>query len=165
MKKSIKVLLLVIVIIIVCFVSLYFLEKKGVTPTNVVADARTLYEGYVSIEPVSLAEIKIKLETQGCHTNDYTGETTNRCTYRDAVVTQLNENGIEIYPRGPGFGPVSFSITENKLWTEKDIPGPPDQKKFKEEVRQDVESLNSIFTIKENSWKITETKYPWTVIY
>lgn len=134
-------------------------------PSANIKNARTLYEGYVGIEPILLSEIKIKLEAQGCHINDYKGERTNRCAYRETKVTQLEENGIEIYPYGLGFGLVSFYITENKLWADKDIPGSPNPNNFKEAVRQDVNSLGNLVQFKENSWKITRTKYPWTVIY
>ena len=73
--------------------------------------------------------------------------------------------GVEIHPNGFGWGPISFYLTEDKLWDTKDIPGSPDPDKFKEEVRKDISAIGNIVQIKENSWKITETKYPWTVIY
>lgn len=168
MRKAIKIILSVLAIIITALAALYFLVMKGavsVDPVIVEPNARTLYEGYVGIEPISLAEIIIKLEAQGCHTNDYKGERTNRCLYQETEVTFLKENGIEIYPHGPRFGPSSFYVTENKLWADKDIPGSPNSEKFKEEVRQDVKNMGDIVKIEENSWKITKTKYPWTVIY
>ena len=84
---------------------------------------------------------------------------------RETEVSQLSENGIEIYPHGPGFGPISFYVTENKLWADKDIPGRPNPENFKAAVREDVKTIGGIVIIKENSWKITKTEYPWTVIY
>ncbi len=139
--------------------------KDTVPPVTNTPNARTLYEGYVDIESISLSEVKTKLEAQGCHTIDYEGERINRCMYREIEVTQLKENGIEIYPHGDGFGPVSFYVTENKLWADKDIPGSPNPDKFKEAVRQDVNNLGNIVKLKENAWKITKTEYPWDVIY
>ena len=165
MKKVIKIILLVIGIIVVALLVLYFLVMKGAVPINIVPGARTMYTGYVKIEPMSLSDIKTKLEEQGCHTNDYKGETTNRCRYQETNVSCEKKNGLVIYPHGYGWGPISFSLTEDKLWDSKDIPGPPNSDKFKEEVRQDVSAIGNIVQIKENSWKITETKYPWTVIY
>jgi hypothetical protein len=165
MKKTIKIILLVVGILIVALVILHFLVMKGAVPINIVPGARTMYTGYVKIEPVSLSDIKTKLEEQGCHTNDYKGETTNRCRYQETIVSYEKKNGLVIYPHGYGWGPISFSLTEDKLWDSKDIPGPPNPDKFKEEVRQDVSAIGNIVQIKENSWKITETKYPWTVIY
>ena len=134
-------------------------------PTNIVPNARTLYTGYVNIEPISLSNLKTKLEENGCHTNDFKDEGINPCRYRETNVSYENKNGIVVYPHGYGFGPMSFSLTENKLWDTKDIPGSPDPDKFKAEVRQDVSAIGNIVQIKENSWKITETKYPWDVVY
>ena len=165
MKKTIKIILLVIGIIVVALIVLYFLVMKGAVPINIVPGARTLYTGYVKIEPMSLSDIKTKLEEQGCHGNDYKGETANLCRYREANVSYENKNGIIVHPHGFGWGPLSFSLTEDKLWDSKDIPGPPEPNKFKEEVRQDVSAIGNIVQIKESSWKITETKYPWTVLY
>jgi hypothetical protein len=132
---------------------------------NNVPNARTLYEGYVEIEPISLSAIKTKLKAQGCNISDYKGGITNSCIYREIEVAQFKENGIEIYPDGYGFGPISFYVTENKLLAYKDIPGHPNPDKFKEAVRQDVHNLGDIVKIKENSWKITKMEYPWDVLY
>ncbi len=76
-----------------------------------------------------------------------------------------DKSGLVIYPHGYGWGPTSFSLTEDILWNSKDIPGHPNPDKFKAKVRQDVSDIGNIIQLKENSWEITETKYPWTVIY
>ena len=170
MKKAIKIILLILGILIVGAIILYFLVMKGIVPINIVPinivpGARTLYTGYVKIEPMSLADIKTKLEAQGCHGNDFKGETTNPCRYSEGNVSYENKNGIIVHPHGFGWGPLSFSLTEDRLWDTKDIPGPPNPDKFKEEVRQDVSAVGNMVQIKENTWKITETKYPWTVLY
>lgn len=165
MKKIFKVILIITGILVVALTALYFLVMKGIVPVNVIPGARTLYEGYVEIETISLSEIKAKLEEQGCHINDYKGEATSRCRYQETVVPFDKKNGVVIYPNGFGWGPISFYVTENKLWDTKDIPGSPNLDKFKEEVRRDVDAIGDIVRIKENSWKITETKYPWTAIY
>ncbi len=162
MKKAIKIILLILGIIILAFGVLYFLAVKGVSPINVVPGARTVYTGYVEIEPVSLSDIKARLEERGCHMNGYKGGadgTVNFCLYVE------KDSGIEVYPRGMGFGPLSFFLTQNKLSTVKDIDGPPNPDKFKEEVRQDVTDIGNIVQIKENFWKITKTEYPFTAIY
>ncbi len=57
MKKPIKITFLIIGIIVIV---LYLLVIKGVVPINTVPGARTMYTGYVRIEPTSLSEIKIK---------------------------------------------------------------------------------------------------------
>lgn len=135
------------------------------TPPANIEGARTLYEGYVEIEQISLLEIKTRLEEQDCHTIDYKEERNNWCMYRETEVPFFKENGIEIYPHGPGFGPISFYVTERKLWAGKDIPGSPNPDNFKAAVRQDVKDIGNIVKIKENSWKIIKSQYPWTVIY
>ena len=168
-RKGFRNILLVITVIAFVGAGAYFVSTRQITPPppsiNGTPDARTLYEGYVGIESISLSEIKTKLEAQGCRTNDYKGETNNWCMYRETEVPYFKENGIEIYPHGPGFGPISFYVTENKLWAGKDIPGTPNPDNFKVVVRQDVKDIGNILKIKENSWKITKTEYPWTVIY
>ena len=158
--------MLVLGVLVVGLILLYFLIIHGIVtvPAKTFPGARTLYTGYVKIERTSLAEIKAMLEKQGCHTNDYQGETTNRCVYRETIVEE-SRNGFIILPHGPGWGPISFSLTEDKLWDVKDIPGSPNPDKFKDEVRKDVDSIDNIVKIKENTWKITGTKYPWTVLY
>lgn len=165
MKKIVQNVLLVLVLIVV-FATSYFLTTKQRTDTiDVIPNARTLYEGSVEIEPVLLSEIKTKLEVLGCRTKEYRDKKRNTCLYQETEIPGLKETGIEIYPLGPGFGPMSFFVTENKLLAEKDIIGLPDPEKFKEDVRQDVASIGNIIQIKENSWNITKTTYPWTVRY
>lgn len=162
MKKAIKIILLIVGILIVVFGALYFLATKGVIPINIVPGARTVYTGYVEIEPISLSSIKTELEERGCHVNGYKGGadgTVSFCLYLE------KEDGIQVYPRGMCMGPCSFFLTQNKLSTVKDIDGPPNPDKFKEEVRQDVTDIDNIVQIKEDSWKITKTEYPFTAIY
>lgn len=168
MKKAIKIILLILGIIILAFGVLYFLSVKGVSPINIVPGARTIYNGYVEIEPISFIEIKNKLEALGCYDpNNYkqgvSAEPVSNCQYQSKINGGVE--GIEIFPKGPGFGPVSFNITKNKLSATKDIDGPPNPEKFKEEVRQDVMDIGNVVQIKENSWKITKTDYPFTAIY
>ena len=127
---------------------------------------RTLYTGYVEIEPMSLSEITAKLEEQGCHVYAHKDEATlpdyfaRVCRYRET-----KKNGVEIFPHGLGYGPRSFFVTEDKLWTTKVLPGSPNPDKFKEAVRQDVSAIGNIVQIKENSCKITKTRFPWDVVY
>ena len=146
MKNTFKIILLIVAIAVAGYAGFYFLASKGIVPVNVVPGARTLYEGQVSIEPVVLADIEAELKAKNIyHAMD--GET------------------IVVYPHGQGWGPLSFTITKNTLKATKDIPGTPDPEKYKEEIRQDVRDVSGIVTIKENTWKVTKTTYPWTVIY
>lgn len=54
-------------------------------------------------------------------------------------------------------GPVSFWVTERRLWAGKDLPGSPDSEKFKDAVRTDVRGIGNVVRIKEDSWMILET--------
>jgi hypothetical protein len=166
MKKAVKIILLAICTLIVAFGALYFLVVKSVVKINIFPNARTLYTGYVKIEPISLSDIKVKLEAQGCRTQDYKGETVSSCRYRDVEKIPFEKKtGIAIYPYGFGWGPMSFYITEDTLWDVQDILGSPRREKFEQEVMQDISAIGGIVQIKEGSWKITELKYPWTVSY
>jgi hypothetical protein len=128
-------------------------------------DSRALYEGYVSIDPTSLVQIKGGLESNGCRGLGYEGEIVGTCSYTEGEVPELPERGVEVFLKGPGMGPVSFYITDDKIWAAKDIPGIPNKKKFQKAVRQDVVEIGDIVTIQEDSWHVTKIKYPWKAIY
>lgn len=125
---------------------LYFLAAKGIVQVNIVPGARTLYDGQVSVEPVALEQIEIQLKE------------------RNIYYVVRNET-IEIYPHGQGWGPMSFELSNNTVRAIKDIPGVPSLEKFKERVRIDVRNVGGIVTIKEDTWKIIKTTYPWTAVY
>lgn len=144
--KAGTLLISVFVLIAVGSIAFYFLASKGIIPVNVVPNARTLYDGHVGIEPISASALRAKLKER-------------------KILHSANGEILIIYPHGPGIGPVSFSISGNTLLAEKDIPGIPDAEKYKEEVRADVRAIGGAVTIKENTWKITKTTYPWMVIY
>ncbi len=172
MKKALKIILSILGIVALGFVILYFLVRQGIIPINIFPNARTLYTGYVEIEPISLIDIKLRLEEKGCRMlglkNEplsQKGEQQNRCLYKDAVVPFDKENGLVIMTYGQGWGPTAFYLTENKLWDTKDIQGSPQIDKFKEGVGKDIGAIGNIVQIKENSWKITDIKYPWNAIY
>ncbi|MDO8512805.1 MAG: hypothetical protein Q7S57_06040 [bacterium] len=168
MKNILKIILIGAGGVIVIIGGLYFLVLKGVISVNIFPNARTLYTGYVKIEPILLSEIKIKLEAQGCRVlgKKYENNNTRLCRYGETIVEYDKKNGLEIWPQGMGFGPgFIIYMTSDKIWAEKDIFGSPDSSKFKDSVRRDVSKIGNIVSIKENTWKITKTKYPWTVIY
>lgn len=166
MKQKGKVILLIFAAILVIVGMVYVLVVRGTVQVQLVPGARTLYSGYVEIEPVSTEAIKTKLEQLGCGFNTYSKRTNGEyCMYEKAKEPENFGEIINVYANGPTFGPSGFEIAEDRVWAGKDIPGPPNPEKFKEEVRQDVQVLGSLVVIKENSWKITEMKYPWTVIY
>lgn len=121
-------------------------------------NARTLYEGYVEIDPLSLDELKTRLDAVGCHEQkmNVTG-----CSW----LIRTDDPGIEIYPHGPGFGPLSFHIDGKKLSATKDIPGAPDFEAFKSVVRKDIKDTGTIVSVKDDSWVLVKTQYPWTVLY
>lgn len=145
-KKAIKIIVLIVIVGALGYAGFFFLASKGIVPVNVVPNARTLYNGEVSIEPVVLSNIEAQLKAKNIH-------------------HIVGEDGIEIYPHGPGFGPLSFTLTQNSIKASKDIPGTPDKEKYKEEVRQDIRNIGDIITIRENTWEVIKTTYPWMVIY
>ncbi|MBI2631179.1 hypothetical protein HYW73_03145 [Candidatus Nomurabacteria bacterium] len=156
MKKSVKIILSIIAIILVVVLYFMFFHR-----------ARTFYTGYVSIETIPLADIAENLEKRGCNSpsrqSGGSDDSLRYCTYD--LVNRNNENAINVSPRGIGFGPRSFTLTTTKLYTSKDIAGFPWTNKFKEEVRQDIADTGNFIKIKENSWEITEIKYPITRVY
>jgi hypothetical protein len=143
---------------------LYPMAKRNPPPIEV-KGARTLYSGYVKIEPISLADLKTELERLGCRRFGDTTRTESPCNYELHFVAADKKQSIAIFPLGPGFGPVSFTVEEDRISASEDIPGLPDPSKFKAEVRKEVSFLGDILKIRENSWKITKTTYPWTAIY
>ena len=145
------------------FAAWYYIKLKKDTFVFSDPNARTLYNGGVSINEVSLIDIKERLERQGCRNLSFVGEKTKPCLYRDTYM--LDKGYIEVYPGGVGWGPLSFTITKNSVSAEKDIPGSPDIEKYKNEVRADILNTNIGLEIKENSWKLNKVTYPWSVVY
>lgn len=130
------------------------------------AKTRTMYNGYVEIEPIALPRLESKLDSLGCHEMAYQGESTSRCRYTEVQVPELNEPGIKIYPNGPvGMGPNAFWVTESKIWASKDLFGLPNPEDFKEAVRKDIESIGNIVEIREATWTITKTADATNIVY
>lgn len=133
MKKVISILASALLIILF---GIYFVFFKN---------ARTYYQGYVEIGPVSLLEVKAFLDEQN-------------------IFYVATDGALEVYPRGMGMGPLSFTITENRLSASKDIPGMPDSEKYKKEVREDAGLIKGAVIIEDN-WSIIDVEYPWNAIY
>ena len=138
-------------------------------PKIVFADdaSRTLYSGYVEIAPIALADLKLALEKSGCYKGN--GKVAG-CVYVDIPAEQMpaffsKEDAVEIYPHGYGFGPMSIYVTKEKVFAVKDIPGSPQIEKFQHAVREDLKVSSGFVKIKESSWKLISTKYPWNVLY
>lgn len=133
--------------------------------SNIPVDARTLYHGSVAIKPVDIEVIKEKLKSQACKpVAPYVTCDTNN------PIEVMQKSGIGgketpgILVGIPGFGPTGFTITTDRVWADKDIPGSPNKEAYKNEVRQDISSINNIVQIDESSWNI-DTKYPWAAVY
>lgn len=166
--SSMKIIVIVSLVFVLGIVWRLLGSPTGI-PTK---DSSTLYTGSVKIVPLTLSEIKEQLEKQGCRENvsGVSGEAIRDCHWREteAVSGRGEERaikGIEIFPRGYGFGPLSFTVTETTLFAQKAIHGRPDFEKFKSEVREDVAAVSGIFTLQEDSWKKIKTTYPWDVVY
>lgn len=74
------------------------------------------------------------------------------------------ERVIVVYPQGAGFGLLSFGLTEERLYSVKDIPGVPNLDTYKAEVRNEIAFIVSVIVIDENSWNVNTT-YPWDAVY
>lgn len=146
MKKVIKIVALVVIVGALGYAGYLFLESKGVVQKEVNPYVRTGYSGQVSIEPVVLADIEAELKARN-------------------IYHTVQENSIEVYPHGPGWGPISFTLTQNLIQVFKDIHGLPDKEKFKEEVRQDIRDIGGIITIKENTWGKIKTMDVSDIVY
>ena len=123
---------------------------------------RTIYRGNVDIVPVNLDSLAIKLkEVCSVPFNEYGA----RCIFNETVHEPSGKNALEVFPRGPGFGPGSFIVTEDTLYAVKDIDGFPNIKKFKAEVRADIVLVGDVITILDDTWDLTSTDYPVNVVY
>jgi len=151
-----KIVLIVAAIAIVTAIFLYLRVYKN---------ARTYYEATAEINPASLSQIKTKLENAGCSLVKKEPAKVGTCSYREEFVAKLNGNGLVIYPKGMGFGPVYFYLTENKILNYKDIPGSPNKERYKEEVEKEIEGVGNAVQIKEETWEFNKIKYPWTTVY
>ena len=115
--------------------------------------SRTLYQGSVKIKPVSLSKIKAQLTELGCNTKS------RRCVFVEEGKT------LEIFPNGPGFGPLSFLLSRTEISAAEDISGAPDIEKFKKALRAQIAILGSAVVLVEDSWVLKKTTHPWTAIY
>lgn len=159
MKKVLVVVLLLGILV----VSLHFYSKSGEPrPTK---DSRTVYDGYVDIESLSAEDLMERLEKQGCRPFDVDEAHNPGCRFHRTIDEPPEKEGVQIFPHGPGFGPVSFIVTETRLWTWEDIAGPPDEEKFKTAVREDVMAIGNIISLRENSWKLLRVDYPVDYVY
>lgn len=139
------------------------LTASDVTP---VKDGRTLYEGYVDFEPAGLDAIEAKLLASGClNGQGVDAWPAGKCVYKRVNPPAGFPKGIEVFPRGPGMGPISIYFTDSRLAATKDISGVPDIEKFKEAVRADLKTMGNVVNLKEASWQFTKTEYPWAAVY
>jgi hypothetical protein len=125
-------------------------------------DARTRYAGYVQISLVDLVKLEARLEARGCRPM---GGNVGGCLYERIAAGQGRPPGIAIHPRGRVFGPSGIFVTADRLYADRDLPGPPDEEAYRQDVRREVQALGGIVQIVEGSWKLTEVLHPWTVVY
>lgn len=124
-------------------------------------NARTAYGGSVKIKPTTLKTIIKTLHQKNCLEEVKWPLNNNAATAMCRYDARQQE--LVVYPNGPGWGPVSFVITSDKLSFSKDIKGAPDLEKLKIEVRKDAIFAGT--EIIENSWNMESVKYPWYAIY
>jgi len=149
-----------------CLGCLYTLFINGFIPINLIPNSRTLYEGYIEIEHTDLTEIKARLITNGCQPLSQTGlNEDNLCLFQEKYLEKIRRDVIEVFPRGQSFGPNSYYIIPDRIITIKDIPGPPNPKKFYSEVKEDIHLIGNVVTHKSETYHLDKIIYPWTVIY
>ncbi len=152
--------MVVVIVGIIIIGVLIYLFFRGRTQTSVLppeSNSRTLYTGEVGIIPVSLTVIEKKLIAEGC------GKIAkgSACVYRYTS----SSSKIEVFPHGPGFGPVSFQLSTSSIYSVQDIGGKPDPEIYKKGVRGEITLLGNSISLKEDSWKIIDMKYPWDAQY
>lgn len=164
MKRNLRPLIAIVIVAIAVFYAWSFFRAPS--GRRVTEGSRTLYTGFVAIEPVSLDALRELLDTNGCRGENI--ENPSECWYSYVKEVPAGEKrSMEIFPHGLGWGPLSFAVTEdNRLLATKDIPGPPDIEKYKAAVRKDIADAKlGILVITEGTWKLTKTTYPWDVMY
>ena len=147
MKKYLKIAVSVVTVAALGYVTLNFLASKGIITTDAVPGARTIYNGEVQVKPVSLAEIEAKLKAQN-------------------KIYDVRPGYISICAGGlPVMGGCELGLTrDNILSAYADIPGAPNERKFKAEVRKKLKEIGDILSIEEDTWVITTT-YPVSYVY
>ncbi len=165
MKKIFLTLALIIIFGVVVYYTLpykyWFVKLLSVINDRGNEYSTTSYSGYVGIERTTFDEIKETLKERGCAEmgSEFLG---SKCLYQRRQLENAGDS-LVVYPRGMGWGPVSFAVTESRLFFGKDIPGKPDLGKLKAEVRKDA-SFTGV-KIRENYWRVTDVKYPWDAVY
>ena len=150
-RKITKALTIVVGIAIVLFI-LSLLSKPANAPTDggdaaAQKNLRTLYEGYVEIEPTTLAKLTSSL-AQGCRLP---------CVYQETVDPFDEQPGFEIFPKGQGLAARSFFVTENRVYAVIELPGMANPDAYQAQVRRDMQAAGITLQLKENSWTIVKT--------
>lgn len=164
-KKFFLILFLVLVVAAIIYYAApyqYWFAKflSTVRPGN--EYSRTAYSGNVKIESTTFEKIISVLREKGCNEMAATTNEISRCYYRRTQLENTDDS-LVVYPNGMGWGPISFVVTQKRLFFSKDISGKPDIEKLKTQVREDA--LFTGVQIQENSWKLESVRYPWDVVY
>src|SRR4051812_13548556 len=124
--------------------------KKSRRVYSYLIAARTLYEGSVALaEPISIQQLKQKLESRGCRAGGYLAYSAEKpCTYAEIE----SGAGIEVHSHGQGFMPSGFTLMNGRISGVRDISGTPDPKAFEASLRSDILGLDVGIKLDENSW-------------
>lgn len=138
-------------------------------------ESRTLYSGTVGIEKKSKQMIITDLENHGCadissQKKEAKSSVSVSCYFvssfsEDEIKHGIGTKGILVYPFGPGWGPVSFEISDTNIYFGEDIAGLPDIEKVKRSVREKVKKVLSDVQIDENTWAVESVLYPVNFVY
>ncbi len=127
--------------------------------------ARTYYEGYVQIEPVTINEIIERLEKVGC--GDIDKGVGENCTYiignkkykKNWFFMKGSELNISVYRNGAQrWGGDGLDIIGDRLYVSMDVDGRNSQKTFESTVREDIKLTGNVITPIDGTWTITKTE-------
>lgn len=163
-----KMLISILLIFIASFVIYYAAPYKYwfakflsiVHPGN--ENSITVYNGYVKIDSTTFERVTSALQEKGCKEKMAMTSEISRCYYQQRRLPVTGDS-LAIYPSGLGWGPISFTITTDKLFFSKEISGKPDLENLKTHVRKDASFAG--VQIHENSWRLESVGYPVNLIH
>ncbi len=157
-----KVIIFISLLVIIFIGYLYLDEIQSIFADK---DSRTFYSGSVLIEKTSIIKIIDDLEAVGCI--DIESVVNEKSKNFSCRFKEQDNSTLDVYPRGMGWGPISFTISNGEIiFADKDITGLPDIEKYKTEVREDINIVGTnTIIIREDTWQLEETRYPWNVVY
>lgn len=163
MKKSYIILFLLFSIGVVYFATPYqYWIAKLYSFTRPDSEyTTTYYAGTVNIETTTFDKMTGALRAKKCNIKmDATNSAL--CNYWRKQ-HPIAGDSLLVDPTGQIMAPFSFTVTKDKLFFSKSIPGKPNIALLKDRVRKDASFVG--VQILENSWRLDSVKYPWDAIF